>query len=227
LEQKETAFSDSPEQFGQRNPQGPGDFLDVNQGNVPLSAFDSTDVSTIQAADVCKLLLRHPELVTSSPDSLAKAESDVPCRHGGSYLGTWPLICPRTISIIQQKQQKMANFIDKPDEFLQRLRGAHPVLGWSVTVLAMPVALALGLGLLALILVLGPAIPIVGAVWLVLFAALSAIGRYREEYKPDRMLNGADRSVILALGIVISILVIVVIVQLPNGWVKHIFRISD
>jgi hypothetical protein len=116
----------------------------------------------------------------------------------------------------------MGNLLDKPDQILQRLRGVHPVLGWSLTVLAMPVALALGLGLLALILALGPVIPIVGVVWLALFAILSTIGRYREEYRPDRLLNGAAGHVILTLAIVITVLALLLITCWPHQWLDHL-----
>jgi hypothetical protein len=104
------------------------------------------------------------------------------------------------------------NPIEKVDELLRRLRSKSPILGWILTVLFMPVALAIGLGFIALVLVFGPAIPLVAGVWLVMFLVLSAIGRYSEEYKPDRLLEGAAGNVILTLGIIITILAVAVIV---------------
>jgi hypothetical protein len=114
------------------------------------------------------------------------------------------------------------NPLEKTDELLRRVRCGHPVLGWTLTVLCAPIALAVGLGFLALVLMLGPAIPLVGMVWLVIFAVLSAIGRYNEDYKPDKLLTGASGSVILALGIIITILAIAVIVQLPERWLDRL-----
>lgn len=112
--------------------------------------------------------------------------------------------------------------IEKIDEVLRRIRDARPVLGWTLTVLCAPIALAAGLGFLILALMLGPAIPLIAMVWLLIIAVLSAIGRYKEEYKPERLLAGASGNVILGLGIVITILAIAVIVQLPESWLARL-----
>ena len=133
------------------------------------------------------------------------------------------------MSIICAAIAFMMNPLDKIDELLRRLRSKSPILGWTLTVVFIPVALAIGLGFIALVLVFGPAIPLPAGVWLVMFLILSAIGRYSEEYKPDRLLKGPAGNVILALGIIITILAVAVIVQLPDRWLDrlHIYSPSS
>ena len=123
----------------------------------------------------------------------------------------------------------LMNPLDKIDELLHRARSKSPILGWVLTALFMPVALVMGLGFIAFALVFGPAIPLVAGVWLIVFLILSAIGRYSEEYKPDRLLAGAAGNVILTLGIIITILAVAVIVQLPDRWLDrlHIYSPSS
>jgi fatty acid desaturase len=126
------------------------------------------------------------------------------------------------MSIICAAIALMMNPLDKIDELLRRARSKSPILGWTLTVLFMPIALAIGLGFIALALVFGPAIPLVAGVWLIMFLIFSAIGRYSEEYKPDRLLAGAAGNVILTLGIIITILAVAVIVQLPDRWLERL-----
>jgi hypothetical protein len=123
----------------------------------------------------------------------------------------------------------LMNPIERIDELLRGARSKSPILGWVLTALFMPVALAIGLAFIALVLVFGPAIPLVAGVWLVMFLTLSAIGRYSEEYKPDRLLAGPAGKVILMLGIIITVLAVAVIVQLPGRWLDrlHIYSRSS
>jgi hypothetical protein len=108
------------------------------------------------------------------------------------------------------------SILDRVDGFLERLRASSPFLGWSLTVFLMPFALLLGLGALASVFLVGPVIPVIAAVWLAIYAVLAVIGKYKEEYRPDKVMQGPAGAVILALGIVITILGIIAVAHLPD-----------
>jgi multisubunit Na+/H+ antiporter MnhB subunit len=117
--------------------------------------------------------------------------------------------------------------LDRVDGFLGRLRASKPFLGWSLTILLVPFALLLGLCALASVFVIGPIVPMIGGVWLAIFAVLSILGRYNEEYRPDRVMQGPAGAVILALGIVITILGMIAVTHLPDAWLSHVFGTHD
>ena len=96
-----------------------------------------------------------------------------------------------------------------------------------MTILLMPSALLLGLGALACVFLVGPAIPVIAAVWLAIYATLAVIGKYKEEYRPDNVMQGPAGAVILALGIVITILGIIAVAHLPERWLGHLFGTPD
>ena len=74
--------------------------LDVHKRYVAFSPFHTTQVGTIQATDVGKLLLGHPQLGSPLADRVAKPEPNSVHERGASYLSALLLMCPRTMSII-------------------------------------------------------------------------------------------------------------------------------
>jgi hypothetical protein len=80
---------------------------------------------------------------------------------------------------------------------------------------------------LASVFVIGPIIPVIATVWLAIYAVLSIIGRYNEEYRPDKVLDCPAGSVILVLGIVITVLGIIGVTHLPGAWLSHLFGTGD
>jgi hypothetical protein len=78
------------------------DLLDVKQLRVPLSALEATKVGPIQASHFRKFFLRHIKLPSLAAYGPAKPDVHADWTHCGSYFETAPLVCPRTMNIIDK-----------------------------------------------------------------------------------------------------------------------------
>jgi hypothetical protein len=89
-------LSNSTKEFRKGNLQHSCNSLDVDQRNASFAPLDPTDVGPIQAADVGKLLLRHPKLVAFLADRFAGPKPNIFHVLDGAYLSAVLLMCPRT-----------------------------------------------------------------------------------------------------------------------------------
>jgi hypothetical protein len=82
--------ANAAKQVWERNFESSGDLLDVHQGNVALTTFDSAKVGPVEAAHVREFLLRYSHVFPPGTHSLAEPNSDVFHRLVGAY---WKLRC--------------------------------------------------------------------------------------------------------------------------------------
>jgi hypothetical protein len=65
------------EQLRQRQFQGSRNLFDVDERNVPLTAFDAANVCAVQFAQIGESLLGHPQLVPLLPDGSSEPDANV------------------------------------------------------------------------------------------------------------------------------------------------------
>jgi hypothetical protein len=102
------------------------------------------------------------------------------------------------------------------DGFLIRLRSRKPILGWALTILAMPFALLAGLAVIWLGLGLSGLISIIGIALAALWLALSIAGKYKEEFSLERVLEGPSGTVIMVLVIIVVVSMVLLIVAIKR-----------
>lgn len=115
----------------------------------------------------------------------------------------------------------MVNPIDKVDEWLKVLRRNHPLLGWTITILAMPIALLIGVGSLLLgmsvvNMLVGVAFvvaPVTALILLAIVFVLMIIKRESSTEVISKIFQGTTGIVIVCLSIVIAILLILLFLR--------------
>jgi hypothetical protein len=73
--------------------------------------------------------------------------------------------------------------------------------------------------------VIGPIV--IAPAWLAIYAVLSMVGRYNEDYRPDKVLDGPAGARFWLSGLVIIILGIIAVAHLPDAWLSHVFGARD
>ena len=64
----------SGHEFGQRDPQGPSEILDVHERDVPLASLHAADVGSVQPGPFGKFLLRNAALQANLPEFMPEAD---------------------------------------------------------------------------------------------------------------------------------------------------------
>ncbi|MCL5267665.1 MAG: hypothetical protein M1469_06140 [Bacteroidetes bacterium] len=106
------------------------------------------------------------------------------------------------------------NPVDGLGEWLKDVRQIHPVLGWTLTVISIPLTIALSLFLLFAAIVLGPPlylIAFIAAIVIVLIVVGLSLF-HKDDDEIDHVLGGTSGVVILILALVISLLVIYILI---------------
>jgi hypothetical protein len=103
------------------------------------------------------------------------------------------------------------------DSWLTKLRARNPILGWTLTIVGMLLALV-GSVLLLFVsysFVVG-IIPIVGIVLGILLTIFYVVGKYNKSYEISNLMDGSHGTVIIALSIVMALMAAAIFVLMRS-----------
>ena len=96
------------------HPEGIGNKLDIDEGDIPLAAFNAADIGPVQPAPIGKCLLGKVGRLSQGPDHQPKSDADIGTLTHAPDGGRATTLNPRTMSHVRAKRS--ANSSDADSE---------------------------------------------------------------------------------------------------------------